>query len=88
MSFSVILNQRPDPITTKFSELSKFDELPDQINLLLSESGRYQHIQSIFLQNVETTVEFPAIDEPSSLEHPQQFNKWLLETDRGYKTMV
>ncbi len=60
--------------------------LSGRINQFISELGRYLHIQSQFQQLSETTLSFPVIENPPSMENPDEFSQWLQTTGELYKT--
>jgi hypothetical protein len=75
-----------DSVQHFLTELKQLADLPEQIHQLLSELGRYQHIQLQFQQQTDPAIDFPCIENPPSLENPQQFNRWLSTTAQSYKT--
>lgn len=63
-------------------EINLLSGLPEQINHLLSELGRYQHIQTQFEQQNSS---LPGFEPPPSLADPEAFKSWLRKTDSRYK---
>ncbi len=74
-----------DSVQQFINDFNNTRTLAGQINQFLSELGRYQHIQSQFQQHDETSIAFPEIDSPPSMQDPDQFNQWLLVTAERYK---
>ncbi len=64
-------------------EINRLGSLPEQINHLLSELGRYQHIQTQFEQQ---SGSLPGFEPPPSLADPDAFKSWLRKTDALYRT--
>jgi hypothetical protein len=62
-------------------EINRLSGLPEQINHLLSELGRYQHIQTQFEQR---DASLPGFEQPPSLEDPDAFKSWLRKTESRY----
>lgn len=75
-----------DSVQQFINDFNQLNSLPQQVNHFLSELGRYQHIQSQFEQHAESSIAFPEIDPPPSMENPDHFNQWLLTTTERYKS--
>ena len=63
-------------------EINRLSGLSEQINHLLSEQGRYQHIQTQFEQR---DASLPGFEPPPSLADPDAFKSWLRKTDSQYQ---